>query len=343
MPDTEKREEGKGLSKGASGMPASGPGKDEAQAAQSSSSLGVEEQAAEAGGEALHSPADVTGGQSIGDFADSVVSGLEHASLGGGEKESAGLHDLDLEHMSEAFFAGWGNADGDAGDAHGGGQHANMRTLSEVSLSSLASGSRDPAGHSGQETAGQADLSHMSMPSWSASEGAASSTSRGQAEGRGFSMASDVSLASWGASEGMGAGGSAFEGEPEEEPEHQMGGMQTLAGLGLQTGTAFADYDAAPGSDPSKHDELADAVESALRSVYGDRRRSRRQSPSRNKRSPRKRARPAWSGTGTQARRTTISRLRKSSSTTSTTTLAMKTANLTRRRRLKAAACRLRR
>ena len=38
MPDTEKREEGKGLPKGPSGMPASGTGKDEVQAAQSSPS-----------------------------------------------------------------------------------------------------------------------------------------------------------------------------------------------------------------------------------------------------------------------------------------------------------------
>ncbi len=270
MPDTEKREEGKGLSKGSSGMPASGPGKDEVQAAQGSPSPDSGEQPVEAGGEVSNFQADVTGGQSIGDFADSVVSGLEEASLGAGENEGAGLHALDLEHMSEAFFAGWGGADEDTGDAHGGGRPANMRTLSEVSLASLGSGKRDHAGRAGQETGGAGDLSLMSMASWSASEGSPSSSGRGQTEERGFSMASDVSLASWGASEGMGAGGSVFEGEPEEEPEQRMGGVQTLAGLGLQTGSAFADYSAAPGSDPSKHDELADAVESALRSVYGD-------------------------------------------------------------------------
>jgi hypothetical protein len=200
------------------------------------------------------------------------VSGLEQASLGGGENGNADLHALDLEHMSEAFFAGWGSADEDTGDAQGGGQPASMRTLSEVSLSSLASDKPDYAGYSGHDTAGPDELSHMTMSSWSASEGAASGSSHGQTEDRGFSMVSDVSLASWGASEGMGTGSSVYEGEPEEEePQHQPGsGVQTLAGLGFQTGAAFSDYSAAPGSDPSKHDELADAVDSALRSVYGD-------------------------------------------------------------------------
>lgn len=268
MPDTEKREEGKGLPKGSSGMPASGPANDEVQEAQSSSSLGAEEQPAEAGGEASHSAEDVTGGQSIGDFADSVVSGLEQASLGG-ENENTDLHALDLEHMSEAFFAGWGSADEDAGDARSDGRQADMQTLSEVTLSSLAPDNRDQPVFSGRDAGAPGEMSRMSMSSWSASEGAASSSGRGQTEGRGFGMASDVSLASWGASEGMGSDSAAYEGEPEEDPQQQMG-VQTLAGLGLQTGAAFSDYAPAPGGDPGKHDELADAVDSALRSVYGD-------------------------------------------------------------------------
>ena len=121
MPDTEKREEGKGLPKGPSGMPASGTDKDGGQAAQGSPPFSAMEPPAAAGGtgssgEATGSAPDVTGGQSIGEFADSVVSGLEQANLVGEEKQSVDLHGLDLEHMTEAFFAGWGDADGETSD-----------------------------------------------------------------------------------------------------------------------------------------------------------------------------------------------------------------------------------
>ena len=78
-----------------------------------------------------------------------------------------------------------------------------------------------------------------------------------------------MSLASWGASEGAGGEGIP-EAEPEEAPQPRYSGAQTLAGLGLPSGSGFPDYAAPSGANPSKHDELADAVESALRSVYGD-------------------------------------------------------------------------
>ena len=116
------------------------------------------------------------------------------------------------------------------------------------------------------------DHSKMSMPSWSASEAAESSSSRrGQPEARGFSSVSDVSLASWGASEGAGASESIPEQEQEEESQRpRYSGAQTLAGLNLSSAPSFPDYAAPSGADQSKHDELADAVESALRSVYGE-------------------------------------------------------------------------
>ena len=79
-----------------------------------------------------------------------------------------------------------------------------------------------------------------------------------------------MSLASWGASEGVGSEESIPEAEPEEAPQPHYSGAQTLAGLGLPSGSGFSDYAAPSGADQSKHDELADAVESALRSVYGE-------------------------------------------------------------------------
>ncbi len=213
------------------------------------------------------------------------MSGLEQAGL------DPDLHRLDLEHMSEAFFSGWGSPDEDRAesDLHAT-QPANVRTLSEVSLSSLGTGKRDRPARStppGQEPLGPNELSRMGMP-WSASEGPASGGSHGRSEPRGFSAASeprgfsaaseprgfsaasDMSLASWGASEGVAGEDSMSEPEPEDELEPQKSGSQTLAGLGFPTSAAFADYPASPAADPTKHDELADAVESALRSVYGD-------------------------------------------------------------------------
>ncbi len=111
----------------------------------------------------------------------------------------------------------------------------------------------------------------MSMASWGASEdGERNSKNHRQHEARGFSSVSDVSLASWGASEGVGSEESIPEAEPEEAPQPRYSGAQTLAGLGLPSGSGFSDYAAPSGADLSKHDELADAVESALRSVYGE-------------------------------------------------------------------------
>ena len=299
MPETDdKREEGKGLPKGSSGTPVSGLEEQQA-AAPGGAGPNAEAQPAPASGtapatETLPPAGDVTGGQSIGEFADSVVSGLEQAGL------DPDLHRLDLEHMSEAFFSGWGSPDEDRAesDPHAT-QPANVRTLSEVSLSSLGTGKRDRPARStppGQDPLGANELSRMGMP-WSASEGPASGGGHGRSEPRGFSAASeprgfsaaseprgfsaaseprgfsaasDMSLASWGASEGVGGEDSMSEPEPEEELESQKGGLQTLAGLGFPSSTAFADYPAGPAADPAKHDELADAVESALRSVYGD-------------------------------------------------------------------------
>ena len=263
MPDTEKREEGKGLSKGPSGTPASSPANEEKLAAAlDSTQPGAEAQAAPAG-EAVPDtevppPAgDVTGGQSIGDFADSVVSGLEHAGIASEDKDDHDLHRLDLEHMSEAFFAGWGSAD----EAPAGGdlKPVNSRTLAEVSLSSLSSGNRDSK--PGHETLGSGDLSRKGKVSWSASDAPESNGSRGQAEPRGFSAVSDMSLASWGASEGAGAEENILEPEPEEEAELQTGNSPTLASFGFPSSTVFTDYPASPNAEPTKHDELADAVE----------------------------------------------------------------------------------
>ena len=261
MPDTEKREEGKGLSKGPSGTPASSPANEEKLAAAlDSTAPGAEAQAAPAG-EAVPDtevppPAgDVTGGQSIGDFADSVVSGLEHAGIATEDKDGLDLHRLDLEHMSEAFFAGWGSAD--EAPAGGDPKPVNSRTLAEVSLSSLSSGK--PDSKPGHETLGSGDRSRMGKVSWSASDAPETNGSRGQAEPRGFSAVSDMSLASWGASEGAGAEESILEPEPEEGLEPQTGGSPTLASFGFPSSTVFADYPASPNAEPTKHDELADA------------------------------------------------------------------------------------
>ena len=193
----------------------------------------------------------MTGGQSIGEFADSVVSGLEQANLVDEEKQSVDLHGLDLEHMTEAFFAGWGEADGETsnGDPHAAyGQPLNARSLSEMSLASMGSGMRDSNARSGQEPLGGSDLSQMSMASWAASgDGERNGKSHGQPEARGFSSVSDVSLASWGASEGVGGEDSIPEAEPEEAPQPRYSGAQTLAGLGLPSGSSFAEYAAPSG------------------------------------------------------------------------------------------------
>ena len=103
---------------------------------------------------------------------------------------------------------------------------------------------------------------------------------------------SEQQLASWGASEGVEFEESVPEPEPAPEPvielpqrpklrsvpgggsaaEPQSKNLETLAGMSLSSGgLSFGGFEASEdsGSD-SKHDELADAVESALRSVYGD-------------------------------------------------------------------------
>ena len=135
----------------------------------------------------------------------------------------------------------------------------------------MGSGMRDSNARSGQEPSAGSDLSQMSMASWAASgDGERNGKSHGQPEARGFSSVSDVSLASWGASEGVGGEDSIPEAEPEEAPQPRYSGAQTLAGLGFPSGSSFAEYAAPSGADQSKHDELADAVESALRSVYGE-------------------------------------------------------------------------
>ncbi len=279
MPETDNRDEGKGLPKGSSGAPASGPGEEEAQAAaHDSPAPGPWIQPVPAGGMAagideLPAEEDVTGGQSIGDFADSVVSGLEQASFDAVETQGPGLHDSDLEHMSEAFFAGWGSPDEETGesDLHAAAQPANVRTLSDVSLTSLASGKRDRpprSGPLGHEPSGPNEMSQMGMVSWSASEGVEEpSGDHGRMEARSISSVSEMGLASWGASEGV-ADEESLAG-PELEPE--ISGTQTLAGLGFPSETVFSpDYAASPSAGANKHDELADAVESALRSVYGN-------------------------------------------------------------------------
>ena len=117
MPDTEKREERQGAAQRAfrHACVRDGQGRRTGGARQSAVQRhGTASRGRRRGlsGEAASSAADVTGGQSIGEFADSVVSGLEQANLVDEEKQSVDLHGLDLEHMTEAFFAGWGEADG---------------------------------------------------------------------------------------------------------------------------------------------------------------------------------------------------------------------------------------
>lgn len=305
MPETDKREEGEELTNGPSDMPVFDPARNEANV-ETGAPAEAAEQPAPTGREGQHAgiaaeEADVTGGQSIDEFADSVVLGLEHASLAmepAGPLESS----LGLEQMTEAFFAGWGSPDtAEAEDSPSEADPVNLEALTSVSLASIASAphslaSASPAFFSEnwsrleetapleQASAGLDELSGMSMVSWSASEGMVPDESAAKIEPQPVNLGalSEMGMASWGASEGV------FE-EPAPvllpQPESVAGplisGSQPLAGIGHTSAAPYSTYTAAPYAaapadgmgkhDELAHDELADAVQSALRSIYGER------------------------------------------------------------------------
>ncbi len=280
MPETDKREEGQELLKESSDMHvpvSSNEGLDAAAAGAPPPAAGDIAQEEDA---PVHAP-EITEGGSIGEFADNVVSGLEQAALAIHSVEAPDLPpdygELDLDQMSEAFFADWGAPDGSQPDEIRVKTGAAPVNLHAVSLASLASsgGFERPAGQAELEEPSSAlsELSELDLVSLGSSEGGDQPGSAEQPELKSSSLSelSDMGLASWGASEGVGG---ASEGLGQEEPpldlQAETQSLGTLGGIELASAHAFAQFTDSSSDDMGKHDELADAVQSALLSIYGE-------------------------------------------------------------------------
>ncbi|MGO9172832.1 MAG: hypothetical protein ACLP7P_12835 [Rhodomicrobium sp.] len=175
--------------------------------------------------------------EGISEFADNVVSGLEEASRDIDEHESleTALDEsvLGLGAAEKAFFASWGDFEDTA--------------------------ENELAGQQEQAPASADTLTDMTMASWGASEGLDGNESPPQAE------AQAVSLRSLSA---IGAARLIVEESPIQAMPQQAG-LRALSEMSLASADAFSGYNGS-GQDASKHDELADAVQSALLSVYGE-------------------------------------------------------------------------
>jgi hypothetical protein len=175
--------------------------------------------------------------EGISEFADNVVSGLEQAGRAIEEHEAleTALDEsvLGLGAAEEAFFASWGDFEDTA--------------------------ENKPAGQQEQAPANADALTDMTMASWGASEGLDGNESPPQAEAQAVSLRSLSAL---------GAARLVFEESPIQVMPQQAG-LRALSEMSLAAADAFSGYNGS-GQDASKHDELADAVQSALLSVYGE-------------------------------------------------------------------------
>ncbi|MGO8953945.1 MAG: hypothetical protein ACLQF2_11520 [Rhodomicrobium sp.] len=183
--------------------------------------------------------------EGISEFADNVVLGLEQAGLGIEEHEpletaqdESGLVPGAAE---EAFFADWAGFEDFAENGPAGQPEQEQEQEQE------------------QEPASLNELSDSSLASWGASEGLDEIEIPPQAEAHTVSL---QSLSS------MGSARLVFEESPMQVTPQQAG-LRTLSEMSLASAGAFAGYNGF-GEDASKHDELADAVQSALLSVYGE-------------------------------------------------------------------------
>lgn len=288
MPETDEREESEKLPQESADIHMSGSGKDEpdAPAAENQAPSGAKT-VAEPSIDApdLHA-AEPKGGSDLGEFADNVVSGLE-AALSAHEEEAADPQaagdKTDLAQMTDTYFAGWGGSDtAESGD---GAREADAAPLDlqAVTLTSLASSSgwNLPGGAAEPEEdlaaldkfAGPDSISLSSLQDAESLEQMDSGDLAG-VEFRDLSELPEIALDSWGASEGF----------AQEEPALKFGlESQSLASLGGSAGLASApsssSFQDAP-DDVSKREELADAVQSALMSIYGQQSARTAESPS---------------------------------------------------------------
>ncbi len=279
MSDTDKREEGEELPKESSDTHVSASGEegmDAAAAAAGQPPAGGESAQEEA--VPVHEPETVSGG-SVGEFADNVVSGLEQAALAIHRNPAAGFSPeyggLDLEQMSEVFFADWTGPDRPHPDDSSGKAAAAPVNLHAVSLASLSTseGWEAPASPAVSEEPSRdlSELAGMDLVSLSSSEGEEQPAIAEEPEVQPLSLSelSDMGLASWGASEGVEEPAAHEEPPVELEPEPHLQSLSTLGRLELASTPAFAEFQGSSGAT-HKHDELADAVQSALLSVYGE-------------------------------------------------------------------------
>ncbi|MGO9984367.1 MAG: hypothetical protein ACLPIX_09185 [Rhodomicrobium sp.] len=258
MPETEKRDEREEQLNASSDLHAPGVSPEEAGAepAQSPPS-GGETEAASADSEpsdAGHSSemtaeaAEHTDDAGLGEFADNVVSGLEQAGLAAEEAEALDLRPDDggldpteasFTGASEAFFAGWGSLD----SPEQGGTLV-TRVARAPSLQTL---------------------SELGSASWGASEGVETGEGAGElneVQAADSNSLSEAELTSW-----AGLGFPESEGTERREPHPQI--PRTLSEMSLASASGLAGYGSDSRDDAAKHDELADAVQSALLSVYG--------------------------------------------------------------------------
>ena len=282
MSDTDKHEEGEGLPKESSDTHVSASGEEGMDAAVASGQMPAGGDGAEEEAVTAHTPETIRGGDS-GEFADNVVSGLEQAALAihrnPGTNFSSEYSDLDLEQMSEVFFSGWAGPDSPPANESSGKAPAAPIDLQAVSLTSLATspGWEAPATPEVSEEPSRAlsELAGMDLVSLSSAEGGEQPAIAEDPEVQPLSLGelSDLGLASWGASEGIQAQAEheepPLELEPEPEPEPEMQSLSSLGRLGLASGIEFAAFQSSSGA-MNPHDELADAVQSALLSVYGE-------------------------------------------------------------------------
>ncbi len=305
MPETDKREEGEELPKESSDSHASASGEEEMDAAAAARRLPAAGDAAQEEEEVtvheeapvheevpVHEEApvleevpvheaEIVSDGSAGEFADSVVSGLEQAARAIHRNGAADfypeLRDLDLDQMSDVFFAGWAEPEDPHPEESSGKAEGTPINLHAVSLTSLGSSTtwEGPASPAELEAPSRAlhELSQLDLVSLSSSEGAEQPQVEEQPEVLPSSLSelSDMGLASWGASEGVEQTEPPLELElePELEPKPELQSLGTLGGIELASATGFAAFQASSG-DMGKHDELADAVQSALLSIYGE-------------------------------------------------------------------------
>ncbi len=187
------------------------------------------------------------GEDSISEFARSVMSGFEQAGFDIDEAKPSGNHtsgaETDTSHSAANFFAGWDGAAEEEDFSIEAGKAA--QTGAASSSRSNYEDSHGRAGtRYGHEFASLEEQSAIHM------NGGVAST---QPEADAYSLRNYAAALE----------NNAIGSEPSE--------LMSLSGLGLAGANAFdAEYARILDDDESKHEELADAVQSALVSVYGE-------------------------------------------------------------------------